>query len=126
MYATGSSARSASMSFSPTSERLHFALAASKKLALEIGGDAFHSASEIGRFSQALRKPVKDFFAAILLAPAVFLDDEEARNFHPLVGGKAVFAARIQTLAPAANDGLVVARVDDARLTLATSRASQR
>jgi hypothetical protein len=37
-----------------------------------------------------------------------------------------MFAARVQALTPAANDGLVVARVDHSRLTLATGRASQR
>jgi hypothetical protein len=37
-----------------------------------------------------------------------------------------MLAALIQTLAPAANDGLVVARVDDAGLALAAGRAEQR
>jgi hypothetical protein len=36
-----------------------------------------------------------------------------------------VLATRVQTLAPAADDVLVVARIDDARLALAAGRTEQ-
>ncbi|MFZ0683526.1 MAG: hypothetical protein WAM84_11680, partial [Candidatus Cybelea sp.] len=64
--------------------------------------------------------------AAILFPPAILLYDEKPGDFHAFVRRKAVLAPRVQTLAAATYDGLVVARVDDARLTLATGRASQR
>jgi hypothetical protein len=50
-------------------------------------------------------EPGEDLVAIVLLAPAVFLHDEQARGFHPLVGREAVLAT--ETLPPPA-DGVVV------------------
>jgi hypothetical protein len=58
-----------------------------------------------------------------LLPASVFLDDEEARGFDPLVRRKAELAR--QTLPAAPDDALVVAGIDDAGLALAAGWADQ-
>src|SRR5262249_50912772 len=105
--------------------RAHFALASREEIALEIGSDRFHLALGNRALLTCLAQAVENFLAAVLLAAAVLLHDEEAWRFHSLVRRKAMLAARIQALAPPANHGFIIARIDDARLTLATGWTDQ-
>ena len=126
MYATGSSALSASINFSPTKDDETSLSPRANSSRSKVGGHDFHLAFRNRPLLARLAQPTQQFVAAELLAPPVFLHDEKTRRFHPLVRGKAMLATRVQALSTPANDGFVVARIDDARLALAAGRTDQR
>src|SRR5579872_130311 len=100
--------------------RRDFGLTARKQLPFDRGDDLFQLGFGDRPFLAGLAQADQKFLAVVLLAPSVFLDDEETRSLHTLVGREPVPAG--ETFAAPADNGLIVARINDPRLALLAAR----